>query len=385
MRPEVAAYRHPADLPDQARALFARAEADGIALGPSWYGNLQQSVWPGSDAVRYYVLSLDGRTVAVLPVLIGRGALPRHQAVDALSNYYTALYAPVLAADIDAAALAPLLAEIRRRHAPLGRLRLQPMDPQAGTYRIVLQALRLAGLRPYEFYCFGNWFQRGHADWQDYLAQRTSKLRSNIKRMDKKLAQDGATVEILADADQVERAVAAYQRVYAASWKQDEPHAAFVPGLISTCAARGWLRLGVVWLGDRPIAAQLWIVAAGKAEIYKVAYDEAYKDYSPGTVLTARLMQHVIEQDRVTEIDYLIGDDPYKKLWMNERRERWGIVAYNPRTVDGALGLAREALGRAAKPALQRLRAWRDARKAAAGGPAPAGGAAPATEDSRRP
>jgi CelD/BcsL family acetyltransferase involved in cellulose biosynthesis len=120
-------------------------------------------------------------------------------------------------------------------------------------------------------------------------------------------------------------------------------------GLITRAAERGWLRLGIVWLKAEPVAAQVWIVANGKADIYKLAYDEAFKDYSPGTVLTARLMQHVIECDAVSEVDYLVGDDAYKKDWMSDRRERWGIVAYNPTTVVGAMGALREALGRLLK------------------------------------
>ena len=108
--------------------------------------------------------------------------------------------------------------------------------------------------------------------------------------------------------------------------------------LITQASKSGWLRLGIAWLDRKPIAAQVWIVANGKADIYKVAYDEAFKDYSPGTVLTARLLQHVIERDGVHEVDYLIGDDPYKKTWMSDRRERWGVVAYNPATLAGALG-----------------------------------------------
>ena len=60
-------------------------------------------------------------------------------------------------------------------------------------------------------------------------------------------------------------------------------------------------------------------------------------------------MKHVIEVDQVKEVDYLIGDDPHKQFWMSHRRERWGIVAYNPRTLMGALGLIREVLGRFVK------------------------------------
>jgi hypothetical protein len=50
-------------------------------------------------------------------------------------------------------------------------------------------------------------------------------------------------------------------------------------------------------------------VRAGRAEIFKVAYDEAHKALSPGTLVTALVMEHVLEVDRVREVDYLTGDD----------------------------------------------------------------------------
>jgi CelD/BcsL family acetyltransferase involved in cellulose biosynthesis len=99
-------------------------------------------------------------------------------------------------------------------------------------------------------------------------------------------------------------------------------------------------------MGERAVAAQIWIVANGKASIYKLAYDEAFKAYATGTLLTACLMQRVIEHDGVHEVDYLIGDDAYKKTWVNQRRERWGLIAYNPRTLAGNIGLARELASR---------------------------------------
>ena len=47
------------------------------------------------------------------------------------------------------------------------------------------------------------------------------------------------------------------------------------------------------------------------------------------------MMAHVIEQDGVSTVDYLTGDDNYKRDWMSTRRERRGIAAYNTGTPPG--------------------------------------------------
>jgi hypothetical protein len=253
--------------------------------------------------------------------------------------------------------LAFLLKTVRDTLNPLATFRFAPMDPKSKNHLMLLEALKSAGFAPFSFLCFGNWFLPVSADWATYLKQQTSGLRSTIKRMTKKLAEGGGRLELISDEAGLERGLAAYQSVYAQSWKKPEPFPNFVPGLIRTCAAQGSLRLGLAWVEDKPIAAQLWIVSNGKANIYKVAYDEAYKAYSPGTLLTAMLMEHVMDKDKVAEVDFLIGDDPYKKVWMSDRRERWGIIAYNPRTIIGLFGLVREVLGRALKPIRTSLKA----------------------------
>lgn len=354
---EVAVFRHPDELPADAQALLEQAERFSPQLGADWYRNYLGTVARAGDVACFHVLRRGAQALAVWPVQQTKGGLPWHRSVEALGNYYTCLYAPALAPGVDGAALVPLVRDLVRIHKPLGELRLQPLDPLAPSFAALMSALRGAGLVPIEYHCFGNWYLRPAAGgWAAYLAQRSSKQRSNIKRMEKKLQQDGAQIEILVDPAQVQRGAEAYEAVYAASWKKPEPYPQFLPGLIAASAARGWMRLGVVWLKGRPIAAQLWLVAQGRAEIYKVAYDEAFKEYSPGTVLTARLLQHVIDTDHVVEVDYLVGDDPYKRIWMDERRVRCGIVAYNPRTLAGWLGLARERAARWLGPLRERLR-----------------------------
>ena len=102
-------------------------------------------------------------------------------------------------------------------------------------------------------------------------------------------------------------------------------------------AEQNALRLAIAYLGAEPVATQFWIVADNTAYIYKLAYKEAYKSMGVGSLLTAKLMQYVIDVDKVTTVDYLTGDDAYKQDWMTQRRERWGIEVFNTSTVFGFL------------------------------------------------
>lgn len=349
----VEVFTHPDQLPTDACHLLDRAEQQSVELGVAWYRNLVDTLYPADRALRFYVLRQAGQAVAVLPLRAQK--IAHGWQVSALSNFYTALYEPALIAQLKPRDLQPLLTALRNDFPALSSLRFSPMDPDSHAYSTLMAACRLDGWVPFEFFAFGNWYLRVLGGWPDYLKGRTGALRSTIRRMSKKFAEAGGRLELVTKPDRLPVALAAYETIYAASWKLPEPYPHFVPGLLQTFAAKGWLRLGVAWIGEKPIAAQIWIVANGRAEIYKLAYDEAYKSYSPGTVLTSSLMEHVFETDHVREVDYLIGDDAYKETWMSARRERWGFVAYNPSTPLGMAGLCRETLVRRLKPLARRL------------------------------
>ena len=347
-------YRHPDEFPIDVQLLFRDAEKTSVELGSAWFRNLIETVYPLDRGVRFYVLRHGGRPVAALPLLVADQWGGKQ--VRSLANYYSALFAPVLDATVKAADLVPMLKAIIANEGPIESFRFIPMDPKSDTYRRLLEALKIARLVPFQFFSFGNWYLPVNSDWTQYLADRKGTLRNTIKRMGKKFTADGGRLEIVQETEALDRAIDAYEKVYGSSWKVPEPYPTFVPELIRTCAQNAWLRLGIAWLGDKPIAAQVWIVANGKASIYKVAYDEAYKQYAPGTLVTALLMEQVLDQDGVAEVDYLIGDDKYKQTWMSQRRERWGVVAYNPRNIRGLYSMAREIAGRSIRRLLAKLR-----------------------------
>lgn len=342
-------------LPPSARALFDQAETYYPEFAAGWFANLQQTVYPDDPGVRYYVAERAGRPVAILPVRLARYGMVRR--VEALGNFYTSLYSPILTPDSTGATeldLAVLLQAANRDHGGAHEMRFAPMDPATPAYAATLAALRSIGWVPFRFYCFGNWFIANPGNWASYIKNRSSSLRSNIKRALKRFDAEGGHLFISNGAEDIDRWIKDFVSVYTNSWKRPEPYPKFIPGLMRWLASTGQLRIGVALLREQPIAAQLWLCSHQKAYIFKVAYDEKYKEFSPGTAVTSALMEYVTEVDAVRKVDFLIGDDEYKQKWMSKRTERWGIIAFNPAAAAGIVLLIKETLIRT----IRQFRIW---------------------------
>lgn len=339
-------------MPSDLIGLFDVAERSSVYLGRDWFVNLSSSVFSAGSQARFYGFMKKGKAHGVLPIV--RANAWFGSKIESLSNYYSPIYSPIFVPEVTADDVSAMIGAVLNDNRDCTTLRFAPMDPSSEEFDKLFQGIRASGWVPFRYFCFGNWTLKANTGWESYFGQLPGILRSTIRRSRSRLTRDGGCIEIVTNEGEVPRALQAYQEVYAHSGKCAEPFADFIPGLVELSARKGWLRMGITWLNSHPIAAEIWIVANGKADIYKLAYDERYKHYSPGTILSAALMQYVFQIDKVSEVDYLIGDDPYKKQWMSHRRERWGIVAYNPRTVSGLLGLVRELLGRGAKRILEK-------------------------------
>jgi len=261
-----------------------------------------------------------------------------------LASYYTSLFAPTCrVGTVDAAAFR---AAVAATASNWDVLRLEPLDATDAMTLDLEAALRAAGFLTQRYFKFGNWYlEVGGRSFDEYFRDLPSQVRNTVVRKQKKLKSEStARVEIVTAAALLPAAIAAYEEVYASSWKTAEPFPHFVPRMMQAMAERGWLRLGLVWLGSVPIAAQIWIIKDGVASIFKLAYKEEHARLSAGSILTATLMRHALDVDRVKVVDYLTGDDAYKKDWMSHRRERIGIVAANSKSLAGLTYAARYIL-----------------------------------------
>lgn len=327
-----------------------------------WYENLARK---GLDPrTQLHLLAVEDcfrQTAFCLPLAshmrvadFGAGALV------GLSNYYSSLYGPIGdVSELSADDWRSVCRQFRGRDRQWPIINLQPLDTATPFFHRILAALAGEGYWTDTYFCFGNWYlELAGRSFDDYFRDLPARLQNTIVRGRKKLARAGDwRIDIHATPGAaLEEAIVDFESVYRQSWKRPEPFPDFIPGLCRMAAARGWLRLGVLRFHGRPIATQLWLVKDGRAMIYKLAYDKSHPQLSPGSVLSAALMRHVIDLDGVREVDYLTGDDAYKRDWMAHRRERLGIVAFDPATLKGLSAGLRHFTGRFGKRLLAAMR-----------------------------
>lgn len=350
------------DLPEGYLHLFQEMGSRSFFYSLPWFRNFVETTFDERTRVRIYGVERDDSTSLPVAALIMQYKIPPTKIFEpfklsALSSFYTSLFGPLLSNS--PYNLQEILGELTRAicsDTPRWDIvDLNPLDVDSTIFTGLVKSFKLAGMIVQPYFCFGNWYlQVKGKSYREYFETLPSMIKSTVKRKNKKLEKSGrARIEIITGMKDLEFAIEAYEKVYKASWKIREPYPHFIRGLIRTCAELGWLRLGLAYLDNEPAAAQLWIVQGGTASIYKLAYDERFSEFSIGSILTARLMEHVIDVDKVQEVDYLTGDDPYKKDWMSHRRERWGIMAFNPRTLNGILRIIRHVGGRALKTTWQ--------------------------------
>ena len=326
------------ELPDSANALFAQAEKDSIFFSHPWFKNLVATALEDDQYMLLACVVEGDSMLAILP-LMKRTSEKWYS----LRNNYTSLYTLLLADNDKQEILTCLVQGLSQ--LPLESVQLRPVAENDKCMNCLQRAMELSGFDCYRHFQFYNWIHRLQGQsFKDYMAARPARVRNTIARKQRKLEREhGYDIRLFID-DDLQQALADYNAIYTASWKANELFGGFIEGLVNNMSEQGWLRLAILYIAGQPAAAQIWFVAHGKASIFKLAYDEAWKQYSAGSILTHYLMQYVIDTDKVEEIDFLTGNDAYKKDWMTERRERWRLSCVNKCEPKGRISLFVESL-----------------------------------------
>ena len=326
----------------------ARLAANDIPQGglsaydaPGWFANFAAACLEKDEiAALHEARSAAG--VALFPLRARRRGLGplSFRVAGGLSNFYSCAWRPIgLGAVRDSGEATALVAAwgrfARAQYRP-HLLRFDALD-EADGLKALIAGLGQAGYWVELFPQFGNWRKDfAGASFDLYWAARPSRLKNTIARNEKKLrAAHHISIQKFSHARQTDEAIKTFREVSARGWQKGEPYPDFLPGLIRYGLEAGDALVWSLRADGRPIAAQIWLGRHRDMTIFKLAHDQDFAAFSPGSLLTKMAIEAELDDKRLYSLDFGWGDDAYKRDWLPDRVQKFGLRAYDPSTVKG--------------------------------------------------
>jgi CelD/BcsL family acetyltransferase involved in cellulose biosynthesis len=198
--------------------------------------------------------------------------------------------------------------------------------------------------------------------WDGYLAQCSASQRYAFRRKQRRL-HSCFRVEFEPIASEPERAeaLAVLIDLHNRRWRgrggsdglhRPELHA-FHDEASRNALSRGWLRLYVLRLNGRSVAALYGLLYRNVFHFYQSGFDPAFGKWSVGLVTLGWAIQRAID-DGASEFDFLHGDEEYKGHWTRSWRGLERLELYPPRIFGVACRKIAET-SRAARALVRRL------------------------------
>ena len=319
--------------------LVERAGAAPFAR-PGWF----RAWWSafGSGRLQIVALRRGSELAAVLP-LERRASLLR-----SLTNWHTPeLEVPAL----DASARERLLRDLilqTRTPVLLGMLTRGRDEAQ-----VVETAAADAGMRVLARTIERSPYVRLDGDWETYAQALPRRRRSELRRRERRLAEEGELAfEVRDGDDRLDALLAEGFAVEPSGWKADagtaivsRPETAtFYSEVARWAADRGQLRLAFLRLDGEPLAFHLTIEDGRSAYQLKGGYQPRFKPYAPGTLLIGRMLEWAFAR-RLHSYEFLGEDEGFKVDWTSDTRDRLALQAF-PRSLSGSVAFAAFSYGR---------------------------------------
>ena len=174
--------------------------------------------------------------------------------------------------------------------------------------------------------------------WETYLGALGAEHRYNFNRKWRRLNRD-FTVQFkpVYREEQCRESIDLVMDLHNLRWRDRGGSDAFrTEGLVEfhrefsrVALKRGWLRLYVLRLDQKPAACLYGFLYGSKFYFYQSGFDPAYQKQSVGLVSMGLGIKRAIE-DGATEYDLLHGTEEYKSHWSRERRELSRLELYPP-------------------------------------------------------
>jgi hypothetical protein len=303
----------------------------------------------GQERVTLLELAAGGETLGVFPVrrLTRSRFGVNFRVLTSLRNEHWSAPYPMLSGEPEPAA--STLLEGLRRTSDWDLLEIGPMLVECPLVAQLIVQGEERRLAPVVCHREEDWRVRIAGTWQDYYAGRNRRLRKEVDRGERRLADLGAvTFEFSDGRPDIRKSFADFCQVEASGWKGqagtavacDPVSHGFHEFLVTSSPVRDSVRFVFLRLNGRVIAAAISLLDGGVLYGIKMGRDEALAECSLGHVLLKRTLQHLFGSDEAGAFDMMIGGgahSAYKARWANESRTYVVLRFFNPRTIRGAL------------------------------------------------
>lgn len=348
-----------ADVIDEWRALSARAlepnvfydPAFALAAAPVFGRDVGAGlIWLGARLVGFFPARITRRRYGLyVPVLVG------------WTHPYAPLGTPLVAGEVAHEAIAAWLDHLAG-NVDMPGLVLLPMVPENGPFATALNAV----LRTRQHTLFAS-HQRAllapGLQRAGYLERAIGgRTRKEWRRQRRRLEDKGAVSMVTTSGNAGPAALEDFFALEAGGWKgragtaarDDAKIGEFMRQAITGLADNA--RIHRLLVGDRAVAAAITLRSRDYGWFWKVAYDEAWAQFSPGVLLALELTERLLQDDSLTRVDSCAtADHPMiDRLWHERLALADHFVGTRP---TGAFFFSRrlEALRRAAITAAKRL------------------------------
>ena len=192
--------------------------------------------------------------------------------------------------------------------------------------------------------------------WEGFLKARSRNFRSQIRRKERSLLEKGLSYRLSDDPEKLEADMGTLATLHEARWGAQgsgalrDRRAAFHLDFARAALERGWLRLWLAEVEEKPVGAWYGFRFAGKEWYYQSGRDPEWDRESVGLVLLAHTIRSAFD-DGLTTYKLLRGDDAYKDRFATSDPGLQTVVAGR-----GPLGKAAERASGTALKLRRRLR-----------------------------
>lgn len=352
----ISTYKNIESIPEKVQAQWQHGQERTFDSCFEWYKWLIASAMKPESIPLLVLVEKDNHSI-ILPLQICHSN--NQKQLSALTTVYSHDFAPITIFNRTSAELPCMksfadlvqtgIAFAIKNHRP-STIDINPINQNSSWLEPIISGIKNSGMITDTYFRFGNWLNPAISTIDSYSSTLPSQLKNTLKRKQNKLNREHVwEVKIYTKLQDIESPYAEYKYLYQLRWEKEEGNNSFIDSIVADLAEKGDLRLGILYIDTKPVAAQIWFNSNKTASIFKLAYDKNYKQFSPGSLLTYDMIEYSITHDHITKLDFLSGDDNYKKQWMSQRDEKWGIIAFNKRSAYGIFSAIKHFSGKFAR------------------------------------